>query len=65
MVKSEAATADQYLSELSDDRRASISEVRQVILDNLPEGYRETVQLGIISYVVPLETFRRPITGSR
>ena len=67
MVKSEAATADQYLSELSDDRRASISEVRQVILDNLPEGYRETVQFGIISYVVPLETFpktynRKPLT---
>jgi len=67
MVKSEAATADQYLSEISDDRRASISEVRQVILDNLPEGYRETVQFGIISYVVPLETFpktynRKPLT---
>jgi uncharacterized protein YdhG (YjbR/CyaY superfamily) len=67
MVKSEAATADQYLSELSDDRRASISEVRQVILDNLPEGYRETVQFGMISYVVPLETFpktynRKPLT---
>ena len=67
MVKSEAVTADQYLPELSDDRRASISEVRQVILDNLPEGYRETVQFGIISYVVPLETFpktynRKPLT---
>jgi hypothetical protein len=49
MVKSEAATADQYLSAFPEDRRAFVSEVRQVVLDNLPEGYRETVPFGMIS----------------
>jgi hypothetical protein len=63
MVKSEAATADQYLSALTEDRRASISEVRKVILDNLPEGYLETVQSGMISYVVPLESSPKTYNG--
>ena len=63
MVKSEAATADQYLSAFPEDRRAFVSEVRQVVLDNLPQGYRETVPFGMISYVVPLETFPKAYNG--
>ena len=34
-----------------------MEEVRGVILANLPEGYEETMQYGVVSYVVPLETF--------
>ena len=63
MVKSAAATADQYLSTLTEDWRASISEIRKVILDNLPEGDLETVQSGMISYVVPLESSPKTYKG--
>ena len=63
MVKSAAATADQYLSTLTEDWRASISEIRKVILDNLPEGDLETVQSGMISYVVPLESSPKTYNG--
>ena len=57
MVSSSAATVEQYLGELPDDRRDAIAEVRQAILDNLPEGIVETMNWGMIAYEVPLETF--------
>ncbi len=52
-MKSDAKTVAQYLAELPPDRRAAISAVRKVILDNLPEGYEECMSYGMIGYVVP------------
>ena len=56
-MSSKAETVEEYLGELSDDRRAAISEVRQAILHNLPDGFVEAINWGMISYEVPLETF--------
>lgn len=63
MAKSTAATPDEYLAELPDDRRAALAAVRKVILDNLPEGYEETMQYGMIGYVIPLETYPATYNG--
>ena len=63
LVKSAASTADQYLSELSCDRRKAIGVVRDVVLKSLPEGFQEEMQFGMISYVVPLETFPQTYNG--
>lgn len=52
-MKSTAKTVDDYLKELPEDRRQAISAIRQVILDNLPEGYEECMSYGMIGYVVP------------
>lgn len=52
-MTSNAATVDEYLAGLPEDRRAAIEAVRQVILEHLPEGYEETMQYGMIGYVVP------------
>ena len=52
-MQSQAKTAVAYLAELDDDRRTAISAVRQVILANLPAGYEEVMQFGMIAYVVP------------
>ena len=60
MAKSKAETVDGYLAELPEDRRAAISAVRQVDLENLPQGYEEMMQFGMIGYVIPLE--RYPVT---
>ena len=56
-MQSNAKTVQEYLSELSPDRRAVIEAVRNVILKNLPEVYKETMQYGMIGYVVPLERY--------
>ena len=63
MARSEATTVEEYLDELADDRRETVEAVRDVVRANLPGGYEETVQFGMISYVVPLE--RYPKTYNR
>ena len=57
MVRSAAATVEEYLQELSPDRREGIQAVRQVVLDNLPPGYVETMNWGMITYEIPLDRY--------
>lgn len=52
-MQSKAATVEDYLAELPEDRRASIQAVRKVILANLDGGYEEGMQYGMIGYYVP------------
>ena len=57
MVRSAAATVEEYLLELPPDRREGIQAVRQVVLDNLPPGYVETMNWGMITYEIPLDRY--------
>jgi hypothetical protein len=56
-MKSKAATVEGYLAELPADRRDAMASVRKVILKNLPKGYEEVLQYGMLGYVVPLKVF--------
>ncbi|UCH66478.1 MAG: DUF1801 domain-containing protein [Ignavibacterium sp.] len=56
-MQSNAKTVKQYLSELPEDRKKAITTVRKEILKNLPKGYEEAMNWGMISYQVPLETY--------
>ena len=60
LAQSNAATVDEYLAELPQDRREAIASVREVILQHLPPGYEETMQHGMIGYVIPLKSY--PVT---
>ena len=66
-MRSDAETAEEYLESLPEDRAHPIQAVRQVMLANLPEGYEEVMQYGMISYVIPLSTYpatynKQPLT---
>jgi len=52
-MKSKATTVEQYLTELTDDRKEVITKLRLLILDNLPEGFEEVMSYGMLGYVVP------------
>ena len=56
-MHSNAKTVKEYLNELLADRRGAISTVRNVIIKNLPKGYIETMNWGMIAYEIPLKTF--------
>lgn len=56
-MKSESTTVADYLAKLPPDRRQSIEQVREIILKNLPEGYEEVMNWGMITYQVPLEIY--------
>jgi len=57
MVSSSAKTVEAYLSELPEERRKIISQMRVFILKHLPDGYEETMNWGMISYEIPLSTY--------
>jgi hypothetical protein len=57
MASSKATTVDAYLEELPPERRAIVASVRDLVRRNLPEGYRETMNWGMISYELPLERY--------
>ncbi len=57
LMQSKATTVDQYLAALPEDRRAALSAVRDVILENLDEDYEEGIQYGMIGYYVPHKVF--------
>jgi hypothetical protein len=62
-MKSSAATPDAYVKSLPEDRRQAIAAVREIILDNLPEGYEEIVDFGMLVYVVPLRVLPDTYNG--
>ncbi len=52
-MQSEAETIEEYIETLPDERKAAITELRKIILKSLPKGFIETMNYGMISYVVP------------
>jgi len=63
MVSSSATTVDDYLAQLPEASRVEIESVRDMILENLPDGYVETMRWGMITYEVPLETYPDTYNG--
>jgi len=62
-VRSEAESVQAYLEGLPEERRLTIQTVRQTILDNLPQGFEEAMNWGMITYQVPLETYPETYNG--
>ena len=56
-MQSSATSVDQYISELPGDRRPAVTQLRDVIKNNLPSGYREEMSYGMIGYVVPHDLY--------
>jgi Domain of unknown function (DU1801) len=50
---STAANPTEYLSHLPEERQQVMEDLRNVILDNLPEGFEEAMSYGMLGYVVP------------
>ncbi len=63
MVQSAAATVAEYLDELPPERRAVIAAVRKVIRRNLPKGYQEVMNWGVITYELPLKRYPDTYNG--
>lgn len=42
-----------YIDNLPEDRKKVVSEMRRLVLRNLPNGFTETISYGMLGYVVP------------
>jgi uncharacterized protein YdhG (YjbR/CyaY superfamily) len=56
-MQSAAKTVDDYLISLPEDRKKVMTELRKVILKNLPKGFSEAMSYGMMGYVVPHSIF--------
>jgi uncharacterized protein YdhG (YjbR/CyaY superfamily) len=56
-MTSEAKTPAQYIKELPADRKEAVSELRNAVLKNIPEGFTEVMSYGMLGYVVPHEIY--------
>ena len=63
MVSSAATTVGAYLASLPPDRRAAVETVREVVNRNLPAGFVEGMQYGMIGWAVPLARFPGTYNG--
>lgn len=52
-MQSKAASPDEYVESLPDDRRETVAAIRKVVNDNLPPGFKECMTYGMIGWVVP------------
>lgn len=52
-MKSKATTVEAYMSELPEERKAAMLKLRDEINRNIPEGFSEIINYGMIGWVVP------------
>ena len=48
-----AANPAEYIDQLPEERQPVIEKLRQIILENLPDGFEEQMSYGMIGFVVP------------
>lgn len=59
-MKDTGSTIDVYLMSLPPERRELVTKLRQIVLEHLPEGYKEGMEYGMITYYVPSTLFKKP-----
>jgi hypothetical protein len=52
-MPSKSTTVKEYLEELPSERVESFNKLRTIILKNIPKGFEECMNYGMIGYVVP------------
>lgn len=48
-----ASSPEDYISQVPEERKDALKKLRKVINDNLPKGFEEGIQYGMIGYYVP------------
>jgi len=52
-----ANTVEEYLDLVPEERKATFNQLREVILENIPKGFKEGMAYGMIGYSVPHEIY--------
>ena len=56
-MQSAAKTPEEYMAELPTERKEAVAKLRTVIQENLPQGFSEIMNYGMLGYVVPHELY--------
>ncbi len=49
----QSTSVEDYMSQVPEDRKEALSNLRDVINSNIPKGFEETIGYGMVGYVVP------------
>lgn len=52
-MQSTAATPQEYIDSLPEDRKTAMNKLREAIKSNLPDGFEEMMQYGMMGWAVP------------
>ena len=52
-----ADTPEAYISQVPEERQAIMQKLQNIIKNNLPKGFKEGIQYGMIGYYVPHTTY--------
>ncbi|MBK6266829.1 DUF1801 domain-containing protein [Marivirga sp. S37H4] len=52
-MQSKAKTPDEYYQSLPEDRKKAMTQLREILRENLPSGFEETMTYGMPGFVVP------------
>lgn len=52
-MQSKAKSAEDYIAELPEDRQRAMTDLRDAIARNLPDGFEERMGYGMLGWVVP------------
>jgi uncharacterized protein YdhG (YjbR/CyaY superfamily) len=56
-MKIHANNPEEYIAQLPEERKEVMQKLRELILKNLPKGFKEIMNYGMIGYVVPHEIY--------
>ncbi|KOS05369.1 hypothetical protein AM493_04475 [Flavobacterium akiainvivens] len=56
-MQSRAATPQDYLNSLPEDRKEAVNRLRDTIIQNLPPGFQEGMGYGMLGWSVPHSTY--------
>lgn len=63
MVSSAAPNVARYIKELPEEQRKIVKAIRDLVRANLPPGYEECMQYGMISWIVPRAMLKETYNG--
>lgn len=56
-MTSTASTPEEYIAEVPQERREALEKLRKTIITNLPQGFQEGMQYGMIGYFIPHDVY--------
>jgi hypothetical protein len=55
----QANTPEEYIAQIPEERKEAVRKLREIMLNYLPEGFEESINYGMIGYVVPHTIYPR------
>ncbi|PKP27126.1 MAG: hypothetical protein CVU03_00890 [Bacteroidetes bacterium HGW-Bacteroidetes-2] len=52
-MQSKATSPEAYITEMPEERKEAFKRLRNTILENIPKGFKEEMNYGMIGYIVP------------